>query len=74
MRKASRSALFLIAIFSLSFDTIASAAVASGEATNVETVHHEKKYGKSKKYRKYSKAWWRQYRSRVRRQRALQAR
>ena len=33
-----------------------------------------KRYKKQKRYRKYSKRWWRQYRARMKRKRALQAR
>jgi len=33
-----------------------------------------KKYAKKKKYKKYSRAWWRQYRARMKRKRALRAR
>jgi hypothetical protein len=33
-----------------------------------------KKYNKQKKYKKYSKRWWKQYRARMKRKRALQAR
>ena len=36
--------------------------------------HKTKKYRKHKKAKKYSKRWWRQYRARMKRKRALQAR
>ena len=73
MRKAPRLVLFLIAIFSLPFETIAFAAIEDRGTSSVET-RKIKRYGKNKKYPRYSKAWWRQYRARIRRQRALQAR
>ena len=41
---------------------------------SVEAGKHKTKRYKKKKYKKYSKAWWRQYRAQQRRNRAMQAR